>query len=259
MAKIIFLETFDFSAITAGSEAAGFPALNAGNDMMETEWRPNGAADHVLIDLGEAKAFDTVAAINVRSTQTFTMRVRTDNDSDPTSGADWNTGATTFGSSRLDDTDFSHGVLTRSSTITNRYIRIDFEDANNVGGFGVGRILIGKRFEPKCNYAYGLQHITAPAVAPGRNIFNAADIAPTAIRDDLRVSLPYLDADEALGDMRRLERGAARGKPLLCHLNIDDTDHFDQKLYYGLARTGFQRRHQSHQSYAVSVDLAGLI
>lgn len=152
----------DAGTLTAASSASGFGVANLQSQAAHKVWRSNNLTSQFLqIDLGAGYSGDInnqatfhvwLGYTNARSATTW--RVRFDDDSDPTTSPDHDSGVISIfpsGSMTSLDTAFPdgvHGYYAFGPTFLDcRYIRIDLADASHPDGyFQASRIVVGIEF-----------------------------------------------------------------------------------------------------------------
>ena len=131
----LFVRPLNFSVVSGDATAAG-PVSNANIDAAGLVWRTTGANNTVILDLGTAAKYDTIALIGVENAGT-TARIQTGTT----------TATSTYDTANFSITDpvpegFTRKIIKRLDTVrTQRYVKITLGGTNAIT---VQRIVIGK-------------------------------------------------------------------------------------------------------------------
>lgn len=143
------------ATVTSNSERTGNAASNAATAQPSQVWRSASAttAAYLQVDFGSSVAIGAIAAINTNVTSAGTIRYRLSDNADMSSpGYD----STALASGTAIEYRLAVRVLT--STITRRYLRVDFSDAT-LTFVDCGKLWAGPVFKPTYNYSFGVQRI----------------------------------------------------------------------------------------------------
>jgi hypothetical protein len=161
MANVLILDPTLSDAATAtglGTLASAMPAHNVLNlaPGSRARWTATSGAG-IKLDLGASASWDIVALIGHNADAAGTYRIRADADEADVDGdsATLDVNGRSFwpASGKPSGRDIYHSFYRHSSTLTLRWVRIDFSIASTP--FDLRRIMIGKAFQPTCNFEYG--------------------------------------------------------------------------------------------------------
>jgi hypothetical protein len=217
---------------TLAAPAAPTLAADMLNDMVGVQYVSGrvGTTDAIDIDLGAATAIDTIALLQTNgSAATWTVlgaATRSGLDTAPTlfSGT-FAAGSVTPESGR------THALAVLASPATFRWFRIGL--AGLFAPIEVGRLVIGRRFQPEVNFSFGAV-LGARDLAGGdfsrRGIFLPGD---GVIQRSIQLRWAHAQRDEAEQQISTLiERVGNRGHLLLC-IDPDAHPQRQRRLYFG--------------------------
>lgn len=157
MAEAFLCRPLPFTINAVSIETTQGPASNLNNDRLGRVWQTTASA-YVILDLGAATLFDTVAVLASNASATDTFRVRASSTLGNLTGASptgpflcnlsQNIRASADASKRL-----HKSGLCRPGDVTARYVRIDI--TTSLSDFTLGRVVIGDSMQASDNVDYG--------------------------------------------------------------------------------------------------------
>lgn len=195
----------------------------------------------VDIDLGSAKAINLFAAISHNATSAGTWQIKgATSQANLTSSPGYNPGAGSLwpvtGKPDLPGKLTSIKFLAAAQTF--RWWRIEFTDAANPDGyFDVGRIYVDGAFQPARNLAYGWQVLPIDPSTEIETIGGQSYVTPRPIKSVLRLRLPALTEDEAMGRALAMQKSLGIQKDVLAIRDPDATTWLQQQMVYGRLQT----------------------
>jgi hypothetical protein len=151
--------------IGQAGETTGMEAANILVDQPKTRWRDTTITGlrYIDIDLGSAQDIDFIWIGYTNMTTSATMRIdAADTEGELSTTPDFSMSSATFldpfptYSGAREEWDRVHGFYDLGSTQSWRYWRLIFSDSSNPDGFvEVGRVLMGLKYQPGINIAFG--------------------------------------------------------------------------------------------------------
>lgn len=145
----------DTGTVTAGGEAAGFPATNVQHPQVSRKWHSSGfgsAGQNLIWDLGTSQTCGVMALMGLNLSSSATIRIRSsDLSSSVTANLEVDTGTVSAGVVS------GYGNIFKTFTPTaSRYWRVDLTDATMTATqVHVGRVFLGPYWQPTYGHSYG--------------------------------------------------------------------------------------------------------
>jgi hypothetical protein len=211
----------DAVVLTATSQVLFKPVSELLTLHVGRKWQGSGGnSDSVIVDLGSAQSFDTVALIGTNLMTTGTTRVRVSN-TDPT-GA---TGELYDSGALVGEVDEAYGYLVTllPAPVSGRYIRIDLTQTG-VDAIEAGRLFVGLResFEVNADFGWSYQWVD-----PSRVTKSIAGQSYVDSRQSYRVfemSFSFMVEADRRGFVADIDRVSGRKSDLLWIVDPDDAN-----------------------------------
>ncbi|GAB4373865.1 MAG: hypothetical protein Kow00114_36070 [Kiloniellaceae bacterium] len=198
------------------------------------------AAAHVVVDLGAARAVDTVALIAHNASAAGTWRVRgatSEANLTASPGYDSGAGVSLWPASGKPDANIHHSFLRLGSAQSYRWWRVDIADAGNADGyFQLGRLLIAGAWAPAVNYSFGAD---IGWVDPSPIDEGVGGHSFPLEREKHRVfNLPFRfqTKADAWGQAYELQRKRGGSKDVFAVLDPDEDEYLHVVMVHGLLR-----------------------
>lgn len=237
--------------VTASTELNTLKADNVQHPFLSpTIWRSSASPSWLHCDFGAAYEIGVVAALNTNLIGTSTFRLQISNNADM-STPEYDTGETLIDAGV--DPSYGHLVHIIPSSVTGRYLQIDFDD-ENLDYQEVGRLVAMSKFQPSHNMEFGYpQNFIDPTtlnIAEGGQIWTS----PGVVNREIRLRFQAANPTEALNTWQTIGR-LGKSEQILVVLN-PDSDNLGRDTYFGYISQNLGIIHAGVDRY--SVDLAVL-
>lgn len=231
MGKYIIAKPYSATVNAQSSEVSGMDADNLLLPYPSDVWRTTGdTAEHVIIDLGSAKAVNLIALMFTNLTSAATWRVRAGTT---TSVTNYDSTAVTAWAGATENVDRPHAMLFLSSAQTYRYWRIDLADSANPDTFiEAGRVILANAFQGSRNYSYGAGRgfndlSTKQDSFGGGLLYETKAKRPVLTFETANMTAAEIEA--TILELQRLNDG-----PVFAMLDPDANTYRMGRMYYGL-------------------------
>lgn len=282
MANIIFSQPIELypshlaavPTITSATNAnSSWPATNLFNYDPYEVYQTTANTTVVTIDYGSAREFQLIALLhsNVTYQAVWTIEVSSNGSSWSTLKASspfWCNLSAIPGSWSTEDEDprrgylgYIHAFYLHGSVQTYRHIRITITDSGAGSGTNwiqVGRLFVGKIFQPGVNYAYGSdieildksERVDMPRGAPLFLRLNKTL--------QFNITMEFLTQAEMEEYLYELNYWCGNNRELLCCLDPSTVSNRHKRILYGTLGQGLKIAHQSYGIFEQKLTVTGL-
>lgn len=241
----------DAATLTGTAASGALPMSNLKKMSPRQPYRAIGASGEIIIDLGAAKAFDTVALIAHSGSSRSSCRVTAAATQGGLAAPAYTSGLLPMRSHQTgydagwaatvpDENQFSLDknlfMLFLATPITYRWIRIEFFDAGKTY-IDIGRLYVCKAWQPATNMSYGLsERIVDPSL---KARMKSGEVIPRERKKYRAVSftLNYASEREMFGNVMPLEMRVGKTRDILFVVDPDEKDALQYRSYYGTMET----------------------